>query len=350
MTGKNKNEIHLLNAIQNLTFTIVFLLFVIAALIYAAIAGLPDFCSKTTQPVENIQKKNPTNDQRITAALWKAPDTSTIPNTKEGAAIRYGRNLVSNTSYYFGPNGKIGKAYSNGMNCQNCHLDAGTRPFGNNYGSAASTYPKWRKRSGSVESVSTRVNDCFQRSLNGKAIDPVGKEMNSIISYINWLGKDVKKGRISNGSGLIDLAFMDRAADPEKGKIIYSRKCSSCHSENGEGRLNENKAAYQYPPLWGMHSYNIGAGLFRVSRFAGYVKANMPYGTATYTNPQISDQEAWDVAAFVNSQMRPGMDLKKDWPNISDKPVDYPFGPYADGYSEIQHKYGPFGTIAEFKK
>ena len=25
--------------------------------------------------------------------------------------------------------------------------------------------------------------------------------------------------------------------------------------------------------------------------------------------------------------------------------VDTPYGPYADGFSEVQHKYGPFGPI-----
>jgi thiosulfate dehydrogenase len=28
-----------------------------------------------------------------------------------------------------------------------------------------------------------------------------------------------------------------------------------------------------------------------------------------------------------------------------EKPVDAPYGPYADGFSEQQHKYGPFAPI-----
>jgi thiosulfate dehydrogenase len=34
-----------------------------------------------------------------------------------------------------------------------------------------------------------------------------------------------------------------------------------------------------------------------------------------------------------------------DWPNISKKPIDHPFGPYADVFSEKQHKYGPYKPI-----
>ncbi|TRZ75539.1 MAG: cytochrome C, partial [Chitinophagaceae bacterium] len=32
------------------------------------------------------------------------------------------------------------------------------------------------------------------------------------------------------------------------------------------------------------------------------------------------------------------------------KPVDYPFGPYADTFSEQQHKFGPFEPIVLAKK
>lgn len=75
----------------------------------------------------------------------------------------------------------------------------------------------------------------------------------------------------------------------------------------------------------------------------------MPQG-ADYHSPQLSNEEAWDVAAFVNSQPRPSKDLSKDWPDISKKPVDHPFGPYADPFNEQQHKYGPYGPIKDYKE
>jgi len=71
----------------------------------------------------------------------------------------------------------------------------------------------------------------------------------------------------------------------------------------------------------------------------------MPQG-ATFQNPQLTDEEAWDVAAFVLSQNRPHMNVPHDWPDKTKKPVDYPFGPYADNFSEQQHKFGPFTPIA----
>jgi thiosulfate dehydrogenase len=280
--------------------------------------------------------------------MWLAPSMELANNELNAKQILYGRELIANTSKYLGPNGTVAHI-SNGMNCQNCHLDAGTKVFGNNYGGVYSTYPKFRERSGSVENIYKRVNDCFERSLNGSALDTNSKEMQAIYAYIKFLGRDVKKKEKPKGSGITELAYLKRAADPEKGKKVFESKCISCHGRNGEGLMNADGIVYTYPPLWGDHSYNNGAGLFRLSRFAGYVKANMPQG-ATFENPQLTDEEAWDVAAFVNSQPRPTKDQSKDWPNKKGKPVDHPFGPYADKFSEQQHKFGPFEEIAQWKK
>ena len=278
--------------------------------------------------------------QTDTADCWTGAAANQIPVDQSGDLIRYGRSLIEKTAYYLGPKGTVAHT-SNGMNCQNCHLEAGTKPWGNNYGAVASTYPKFRERSGSIESIEKRVNDCFERSLNGKALDTNSKEMRSIVAYIKWLGSDIKKGSKPKGTGIMELKHLSRAADPVKGQLVYTSTCEKCHGKDGEGQINADNATYLYPPLWGNNSYNIGAGLFRLSRFAGYVKNNMPNPT-NYHNPQLTEEQAWDVAAFVNSQPRPAKDLSKDWPNIKKKPFDHPFGPYADKASEAEHKYGPW--------
>jgi len=200
-----------------------------------------------------------------------------------------------------------------------------------------------------VESIERRINDCLQRSLNGKALDSTSKEMRAMVAYISLLGSEVPKGTVPPGAGLPELSLLDRPADPEKGRSLFTAKCISCHQENGQGLANASGNGFTYPPLWGDHSYNTGAGLYRLSRFAGYIKANMPLG-ATAENPQLTDEEAWDIAAFVNSQPRPEKDLRGDWPDASKKPFDHPFGPYVDGFGEKQHKYGPFGPIKQAAK
>jgi thiosulfate dehydrogenase len=275
---------------------------------------------------------------------WQAPDISQVSFTPEGELIHYGRDIIANTAIYLGPKGKVA-AITNGMNCQNCHLDAGTKFFGNNYSRVFSTYPRFRERSGAVEDIYKRVNDCLERSLNArKILDTASREMQAIKAYINWLGQNVPKDIKPVGAGIKNLPFPDRSADPVKGKTVYIQNCQRCHGTNGGGLLNADSTVYTYPPLWGEHSYNTAAGLFRISRFAGYVKYNMPFD-APHNARSLTDEEAWDVAAFVNTQPRPRKDFKKDWPNISGKPIDYPFGPYADGFSEMQHKYGPFEPI-----
>lgn len=273
---------------------------------------------------------------------WTGAGANQIPVDTSGDLIRYGRNLIEKTAYYLGPKGTVAPI-SNGMNCQNCHLEAGTKPWGNNYGAVASTYPKFRSRSGSVESIEKRVNDCFERSLNGKAIDSNSHEMRAIVAYIRWLGSNVRKGVTPKGSGIMELKHLSRAADPQKGQIVYTGTCEKCHGKNGEGQINSGEVGYLYPPLWGKNSFTVGAGLYRLSRFAGYVKNNMPNPT-NYHNPQLTDEQAWDVAAYVNSQPRPAKDMRNDWPDIKKKPFDHPFGPYADSKTEAEHKFGPWGN------
>lgn len=291
----------------------------------------------------NVSEVIPEKQKQETNMVWEAPKEETIPSGDAGDEIKYGKELIQHTSKYLGPKGSVAQI-SNGMNCQNCHLDAGTKAWGNNYSTVYATYPKFRERSGGIESISKRVNDCFERSLNGKALDTNSKEMLAITAYIKWLGTGITKGTKPEGSGILELAYLDRAADPIKGEQVYQAKCVTCHQPNGEGVLNPDQTEYAFPPLWGKNSYNQGAGLYRISRFAGYVKANMPLG-ASYNNTSLTDEEAWDVAAFVNSKPHPAMNIKTDWPDISKKPIDHPFGPFADGFTDKQHKLGPFAPI-----
>lgn len=287
----------------------------------------------------------PTVDLKTEADFWHKPDDSLLNKNANADIIKYGKDLILHTSLYFGPKGKIAQI-TNGMNCNNCHLDAGTRVWGNNYAAVAATYPKFRQRSGTIETIPKRINDCFERSLNGKAIDTNSKEMLAMVAYMQLLGSNIKKGEKPKGSGIMELPYLNRAANPDAGKLVYQNKCANCHQTNGEGLLNSEGTEYTFPPLWGKHSYNNGAGLYRLSRFAGYVKANMPLG-ASHNNSLLTDEEAWDVAAFVNSMPRPHKDLSKDWPNIAGKPIDHPYGPFHDGFSEEQHKYGPFKPIID---
>jgi thiosulfate dehydrogenase len=343
----NPGQEDLLIAIQKLNRLVLILLLVIMAMplvftYHEAITGWFEPVPPQALPEKAVDEPAPDPD----SGLWKAPDAEALAPGEQKDLVLYGQDLIAHTSRFLGPNGTVASV-SNGMNCQNCHLDAGTRPYGNNYGSVASTYPKFRARSGSEEDIFKRVNDCFERSLNGKPLSTDSREMKAIRAYIEYLGSNVPRGEQAPGSGLKEMTFLDRAADPAKGKAVYEAKCQSCHQAGGEGMMRPDGSEYIYPPLWGEHSYNDAAGLFRMSNFARFVKYNMPLG-ASHFSAQLSDEESWDVAAYVNTQPRPHKSFPGDWPDITRKPVDHPFGPYADSFSEAQHKFGPYPPIQEF--
>lgn len=73
----------------------------------------------------------------------------------------------------------------------------------------------------------------------------------------------------------------------------------------------------------------------------------MPLG-ANHQATQLSDDEAYDVAAWMLSQPRPAKaNLDRDFPARWNKPIDAAFPPYPDDASPDQHKYGPFPPLAE---
>lgn len=357
MKPENKNEEYLLKAVSRLT-NLVIILVVFVALMPLIINNLDKIeqfllIGDDKGKVSEVESKDafgidpdglPVEEKEI--PFWSARDIDQIKDKNQKELVKYGEQLIINTAAFLGPKGSVA-SLTNGLNCQNCHLDGGTKPYGNNYGAVASSYPKLRARSGQIEDIYKRVNDCMERSLNGKALSRDSKELKAMVAYIKYIGSNVKKGDLAHGSGLKELAFLDRAADPIQGKLVYDEKCASCHQAAGEGMMNMDGKTYQYPPLWGQNSYNQGAGLFRISNFAKYVKYNMPLGV-NHNSAQLSDEQAWDVAAFVNSQPRPSLNISKDWPDISKKPIDHPFGPYKDAFTEKQHKFGPFKPIKEY--
>ena len=257
----------------------------------------------------------------------------------EGEIARYGEHLIKRTyDYFYDGEVKIG----NKLACSSCHLNGGTKAFAAPYVGLTNVFPTYIARENKIESLEERINGCFERSMNGRAIPENSKEMRAIVTYIKNISVNtVNKGRLA-GQGFIKMDIPNRAANLKHGQLVFENKCTSCHGKDGQGLPQVAGKGYQYPPLWGKDSYNDGAGMARLLTATRFIKANMPLG-ATYDAPQLKDDEAYDVAAYINSFDRPQKSNKQlDYPNLNRKPKDSPYPPYADNISIEQHKRGPY--------
>jgi thiosulfate dehydrogenase len=206
-------------------------------------------------------------------------------------------------------------------------------------------FPQYRGREGEVGTLEERVNGCMERSMNGRALAFDSREMKAFVAYMKWLSTGIADGAKLTGAGTKPVKEPDRAADLDHGAQVYAQACAACHGDHGQGQRNANAAGYRYPPLWGADSYNNGAGMTRLLTAAAFARHNMPIGI-TFDTPVLSDEEAYDVAGYINSQPRPQKaNLDKDFPNRLQKPADTPYGPYVDGFSAEQHRLGPFEPI-----
>ena len=269
-----------------------------------------------------------------------------FPDTEEGRAAAYGQQLITETYKYLGPESGAAAIYSgNNLACSSCHLQAGTKAYAAPYVGLTALFPRYIGREDKVSTLEERINGCFERSMNGRALAVGSVEMHAIVSYIKHISQDIPVGHQLEGQGFVDIQIPNRAADIVQGKLLFKDKCMSCHGEDGSGLRRgqlQDAEGYLYPALWGMDSYNDGAGMSRLLTAARFLKGNMPLG-ASFENPILSDEEAYDLAAYMNSNSRPEKAFKElDYPNLKKKPKDTAYGPYADQISEIQHKYGPF--------
>jgi thiosulfate dehydrogenase len=239
-----------------------------------------------------------------------APAESTIPKGPEGDAIKLGKLLISDTRKQL-PN-NVG----NGLNCTNCHLGAGTVAYSGPFVGLWGMFPEYRSRGANINSLQDRINDCFRRSMNGKALAYDSKEMNAILMYMHWLSTGVPTGTpvVGRGMGKVNTKLTPNAAH---GKALYGQKCASCHGAQGEGLKNPT-GGYTFPPVWGNASFNIGAGMARTYTAAAFIQHNMPLGQGN----TLSEQEAIDVAEYVTHQPRPAFAPAKNDYAKGSKPKD----------------------------
>jgi len=266
------------------------------------------------------------------------------------ATAAYGQQLLRETTRLLGPEQPDpAMRYSgNGLDCASCHLESGTTPGTLSLLQSASRYPRFSGRDGGEGDLRDRINGCMQRSMNGKPLPRDSVEMIAMESYILGLGQQYNIMSDEKTRAFEPPAFVEpqRKASIDAGKVVYEAKCQVCHGADGLGlkQTADLLDGYLFPPLWGPESYNNGAGMTRVLTAARFIKARMPLGM-----PDLTDDQAYDVSAYINSQPRPiKAALEVDFPELWRKPVDSPYLPYADPFPQEQHQFGPFQPIRDY--
>jgi thiosulfate dehydrogenase len=250
--------------------------------------------SRPTEPAANSAGPAAEN------AVFSPPPMSAIPAGPAGDAIRRGQAIFDD------PGTHASAFVGNVLACKNCHLDSGRRPDSSPMWSAWTSYPQFRKKTNSINTMEDRIMGCFLYSMNAPASSsggppPAGSDVyRDLEAYFYWLATGAPTAGKLAGSGYPELQLTSLGYDPQRGAPLYEQKCSGCHGSDGQGAIQPDGTVV-YPPLWGGKSYNWGAGMARVDLAARFIKANMPFdqpGT-------LSDQEAWDIAAYFDSQERP---------------------------------------------
>ncbi len=213
------------------------------------------------------------------------------------------------------------------LHCSSCHLKAGRHPTAAWWVGMIAKYGRrdnkryterddkyWDNKYGWLPH---RINGCFKRSMNGTVLCDPGnggcddhEPMQALIAYMAWLDAwlvqrpnppDVP---IPTWDGFpeIESEPYEKLANAKRGESIFLQKCSVCHGEDGQGRFGNDHKTYFRPPLWGPHSFNQSSGMGRkLVKLAGFIRWNMPLDHGGV----VANQEAWDLATYIDSQWRP---------------------------------------------
>lgn len=216
-------------------------------------------------------------------------------NPKLKSVILKGYDLFMNTQQL------RGKHVFNDMSCSNCHLGGGSLMYSGPVWPATTQLPAYRGKNKHVNNFAERIAGCFTYSMNGIPPAYGSDTMVALEAWHYWLatGAPVFNDKKIAGRGYRSVKEPKLKGDYARGEAVYKQHCAICHGNDGQGKKSQNKPIF--PPLWGKYSYNWGAGMARIFTAASFIKWNMPLGQPGL----LSDQQAWDVAYFINAHERP---------------------------------------------
>jgi thiosulfate dehydrogenase len=238
---------------------------------------------------------------------YKAPAVDSTPDDEFETSAFRGLAIVTKTR------DSLPDYVGSSLTCVSCHLDEGRRPNAAPLVGVVARYPKYVDRSDAVVTIEDRINYCLTRSLAGTKLPNDSREMADIIAYLMVISRGVPVGEHVKGEGLPPMPT-NIAHDSSRGHPLYRDNCARCHGNNGQG-------IGVVPALWGAKSYSIGASMARVGRAAEFIRANMPFDHPG----SLTDQQAYDIATYINSMTRPDLPGKEnDWPQ-GGAPADVPY-------------------------
>jgi thiosulfate dehydrogenase len=245
---------------------------------------------------------------RFDDASWTAPTEAEIPNDSMGASIRRGLYLLR-----FTPE-SLPRYATSSLRCTSCHQNDGTRVTSAPLTGSHARFPRYLQRSAAVVTLADRVNYCLTRSLAGNALPHDSREMADILAYLAFISRDIPVGHKSAmADGLVPMKDTI-VGDTARGRQLFASTCTLCHGPTGAG-------VAPFPALWGPTSFSIGASMARQERAASFIFHNMPQSSPG----SLTAQQAFDLAAFIDSHPRPDSPGKEnDWPN-GGAPRDVPY-------------------------
>jgi len=251
-------------------------------------------CFAFAAPVQPAQPAKPAAAPKAAAPVaFTPPPEESMPTDEFGKQVKLGEQIFLHTKEY------AGKYVGNSLNCVNCHLDAGRKANASPLWAAYVSYPAYRSKNKHVNTFAERLQGCFRFSMNGKA-PPYGDEvLVALESYSYWLAKGAPVGGNVEGRGYPKVAKPAMAPDYARGGKVYEQNCALCHGADGQGQFSGSTTVF--PPLWGPKSFNWGAGMHDIANASAFIKANMPLGLGG----TLTDQQAWDVAYFMDAHERP---------------------------------------------
>ena len=236
--------------------------------------------------------RRPPTDVRLVATDASAAEKD-YPPGQLGDAIRLGETLVNETSKHPLTKSLVG----NSLSCTSCHLDAGRHSDAASFIGVAAAYPAYSPREQTVITLEDRIANCFIRSQNGSRPKNGSEALVAIAAYITWLSEGtpirMNPAKPLGPNHMTILAEPEQRPSIERGQTLYEDRCAFCHGDNGDGSDDG-------PPVWGDDSFNDGAGLTGIPKMASWLKVAMPLD-----DTDLTDQESFDIAAYVNSHNRP---------------------------------------------